>query len=84
MSPWCWKMCKNHQIEKELKKELNRIDKKLKRTQSLQLMAWMGSAVGLGLALSTVASHVPILLGMAAGGALLSAAARHFVSRKKP
>lgn len=72
------------QIEKELKQELNRIDKKLKRTQSLQLMAWIGSAVGLGLALSTMASHVLILLGMAASGALLNGAARHFASRKKP
>lgn len=70
-------------IENALKKELGRIEKKLKRVETLRLAALIGSAVVVGLALATVASHVPLLAGMAAGGVLLNAMARHVVSRKK-
>lgn len=70
-------------IENALKKELGRIEKKLKRVETLRLAALIGSAAVVGWALSTVASHVPLLAGMAAGGVLLNAMARHVVSRKK-
>lgn len=70
-------------IENALKKELGRIEKKLKRVETLRLAALIGSAVVVGLALATIASHIPLLAGMAAGGVLLNAMARHVVSRKK-
>lgn len=70
-------------IENALKKELGRIEKKLKRVETLRLAALIGSAVVVGLALATIANHIPLLAGMTAGGVLLNAMARHVVSRKK-
>jgi hypothetical protein len=70
-------------IEKALKKELGRIDKKLKRAETLRLAALIASAAVVGWALSTVTSHIPLLAGMAAGGVLLNAMATRVVSRKK-
>jgi len=73
----------NDHIENALKKELGRIDKKLKRAETLRLAALIASAAVIGWALSTVASHIPLLAGMAAGGVLLNAMATRVVSRKK-
>jgi xanthine/uracil/vitamin C permease (AzgA family) len=70
-------------IENALKKELGRIEKQLKRVETLRLAALIGSAAVVGFALSTVSSYIPLLAGMAAGGVLLNAMARHVVSRKK-
>ncbi|MBN1841812.1 MAG: hypothetical protein JW883_05965 [Deltaproteobacteria bacterium] len=70
-------------IEKELKKEINRIEKKLDRTQTLRSAAWIGSGLAAGLVLSTMASQIPLLAGMVAGGALLNVALKGFVSRKR-
>jgi len=70
-------------IENALKKELRRIDKKLKRAERLRLAPLIASAAIVGWALSTVASHIPLLAGMAAGGVLLNVMATRVVSRKK-
>ena len=70
-------------IENALKKELRRIDKKLKRAETLRLAALIASAAVVGWVLSTVASHIPLLAGMAAAGVLLNAMATRVVSRKK-
>ncbi len=69
-------------IEKELKKELNRIDKELRRTENLRSAAWIGSGLGAGAVLATMADQVPILMGMSVCGALLFVGTRLLVSRK--
>jgi len=73
----------NDYIEKALKKELGRIEKKLKRVETLRSAALIGSAAVVGWVLATIASHIPLLAGMAAGGILLNAMATRVVSRKK-
>ena len=70
-------------IENALKKELGRIDKKLKQAETLRLFALIASAAVVGWALATVARHIPVLAGMAAGGIVLNAMATRIVSRKK-
>jgi hypothetical protein len=73
----------NDHIENALKKELARIEKKLKRVETLRLAALIGSAAVVGWVLATITSHIPLLAGMAAGGILLNAMATLFVPRKK-
>ena len=72
----------NH-LEGALKKELQRLDKKLRKTEALRSIGWVGSIVGASLALSTVADRIPIIAAIAIGGALLNLVAVRFVSRKK-
>ena len=76
-------MTSSDHIENALKKELGRIDGKLKRAETLRRAALITSAAVVGWALSTVAGHIPLLAGMAAGGVLLNAMATRVVSRKK-
>jgi hypothetical protein len=73
----------NDHIENALKKELGRIEKKLKRVETLRLAALIGSAAVVGWVLATITSHIPLLAGMAAGGILLNAMATLVVPRKK-
>jgi|GEM_PF-6347202 len=70
-------------IETALKAELNRVDHKLNDARSLHTAAWIGTALTLGAFLATMTRHVPVVLAMAAGGALLNLAATHFTSRRK-
>jgi len=70
-------------IEKALKRELGRVDRKLKQAETLRLLALIASAAVVGWALATVAGHIPVLAGMAAGGIVLNAMATRIVSRKK-
>lgn len=70
-------------IEKTLKRELGRVDQKLKQAETLRRFALIASAAVVGWALATVTGHIPVLAGMAAGGILLNAMATRIVSRKK-
>jgi hypothetical protein len=70
-------------VENALKKELIRIDKKLKRAEARQLAALIASAAVVGWALASAASHIPLLAAMAAAGVLLNVMATRVVSRKK-
>ncbi|OEU46698.1 MAG: hypothetical protein BBJ60_08600 [Desulfobacterales bacterium S7086C20] len=70
-------------IETVLKKELNSVEKRLDRTQSVHSAAWIGTGLGLGLILATMTSQIPILVAMAAGGVLLNIAATQIISRKR-
>jgi len=73
----------HHRIEQELKTQLNNVDDKLKQARNLQSVAWIGSAVGTGVLLAPMTSHVPILVGMVAGGCILNLAATCFLSKKR-
>ena len=70
-------------LERELKSELQRLEKKLRKTETLRLLGWTGSIVGASLALSSVSDQIPIIAAIAFGGALLNLVATRFVSRKK-
>ena len=69
-------------LERELKTELQRLEKKLRKTETLRLMGWAGSIVGASLALSSVSDQIPIIVAIAFVGALLNLVATRFVSRK--
>ena len=73
----------NEKIVSALKSELNRIDQKLRDARTLHSAAWLGTALAIGLFLATMTSHVPVVIGMAAGGAALNLAATHILSRKR-
>ncbi len=70
-------------IQKAIKQDLQRVERKLSKTEALQSAAWIGSGVGAGLILSSQAEHIPILIGMAAGGAILDVATKRILSQKK-
>ena len=70
-------------IEKQLKKELNRIDNKLKQARAHRMVASIASGAVLGVVLYAARSHLPLLLAMAASGAVLNAVATRLTSRKK-
>jgi hypothetical protein len=70
-------------LERELKNELQRLEKKLRKTETLRLMGWIGSIVGASLVLSSVADQIPVVDAIAFGGALLNLLATRFVSPKK-
>lgn len=70
-------------LERELKNELQRLEKKLRKTETLRLMGWIGSIVGASLVLSSVADQIPIIVAIAFGGVLLNLLATRFVSPKK-
>ncbi len=70
-------------IETVLKKELDNVEKRLDRTQSVHSAARIGTGLGLGLILATMTSQIPILGGMTAGGVLLNIAATQIISRKR-
>ena len=72
----------HEKIEKALKAELRRIDHKPKDTRNLHSAAWIGTALALGLFLATMTCHVPVVIAMAAGGALLNLAATQLSRRK--
>lgn len=74
---------RSESIERELKKELNRINIKLKQARFQRLVASVTSGIVIGVVLSTVPHHLPLLIAMAAGGAVLNAIAKRLVFRKK-
>jgi hypothetical protein len=74
---------RHEKIEAALKAELGRIDMKLKEAQNLHSAAWIGTGLAMGLFLATMTSHVPLVIAMAAVGALLNLATTRIVSRKK-
>jgi len=73
----------DEKIVSALKSELNRIDQKLRDARTLQSAAWLGTALAIGLFLATMTDHVPLVIGMAVGGAALNLAATHILSRKR-
>lgn len=73
----------NENLEKTLKEELQRLEKKLKKTETLRLAGWIGSMVGAGLVLSAMADQIPVVVAIGVGGALLNIMATSLVSRKK-
>jgi len=73
----------NERIETALKAELSHIDRKLREARNLQSAAWIGTALALGLCLATMASQVPVVITMAAAGALLDLAIRRIFARNK-
>jgi hypothetical protein len=78
----CCPMEADH-LEKELKNELQRLDRKLRKTETLRLAGWIGSIVGASLFLSTMADQIPVIAAIAFGGTLLNIVATRVVSRKK-
>ncbi len=70
-------------IERTLKAELNRIDRKFQDTRNLHCAAWIGTALALGLFTATMTSEVPVVIAMATAGAALNSAATHILSRKR-
>ncbi len=74
---------KLYSVEQELKKELNRIHKKLKQTRAHRLATAIASGLILGFVLYSARSHLPLLAAMTAGGAALNALATRLISRKK-
>lgn len=76
-------MMAKERIEAVLKAELSHIDQKLREARNLNSAAWIGTALAVGLCLATMADHVPVVITMAAGGALLDLAIRRFFPRNK-
>jgi hypothetical protein len=70
------------QLERALKNELQLLEKKLRKTEFLRFMGWIGSIVGASLVLSSVADQIPVIVAIALGGLLLNIVATCFVSRK--
>jgi len=73
----------NENLEKALKHELQVLDKKLQKTETLRLGGWIGSMVGAGLVLATMADQIHVIAAIAIGAAILNIMATHLVSRKK-
>jgi hypothetical protein len=71
----------NH-IERVLKDELQRLEKKLRVTEMLRAAGWVGSLVGASLVLSAMADQLLFVAAIAGGAALLNLAATRLLSRK--
>lgn len=70
-------------LEKALKHELQVLDKKLQKAETLRLAGWVGSTVGAGLVLTTMVDQIPVIAAIAIGAAILNIMATHLVSKKK-
>jgi hypothetical protein len=74
---------RHEKLEAALKLELGRIDTKLKEAQNLHSAAWIGTGLAMGLFLATMTSQVPLVIAMAAAGALLNLATTRIITPKK-
>ena len=73
----------NENLENVLKYELQALDNKLRKAETYGLAGWIGSMVGSGLVLSTMADQIPVIAAIAIGATFLNIMATRLVSRKK-
>ena len=73
----------NENLEKALKHELQVLDKKLQKTETLRLAGWIGSMVSAALVLTTMADHLLVIATITVGAAILNIMATRLVSGKK-
>lgn len=73
----------NENLENALKHELQMLDKKLQKTETLRLAGCIGSMVGAGLLLATMAERLPVIAAIAIGSAIFNIIATRLVSKKK-